>query len=144
MQEAWMEFDLGCDLIIAAFDDEKKAYIFEANAKEHSVHHRTFPGFAAIGSGGDNALFWLSRRSHTLGLRPLRAAYHAYEAKLTAEGSAHVNEHLDVLVATATDHWFCTTHKSAHMKKEHPEINIKTLKRLLKTHWIRKTEEIGK
>ena len=45
---------------------------------------------------------WLSRRQHTLGLLPLRAAYHAYEAKLTGEGSAHVNEHIDLVVATAS------------------------------------------
>lgn len=143
IQAAWEQFDLGCDLVIAAFDDERKAYIFESNAQEHAVHHRTFPGFATIGSGGGNALFWLSRRQHTLGLFPLRAAYHAYEAKLTAEGSAHVNEHLDIVVATSSDHWFCTTHKAVHGEKEHPEINLANLRRLLKRHWIKNTDDIG-
>lgn len=143
VQGKWDEFDMGCDLVIATFDDEGRAYIFEVNAQEHAVHNRTFPGFAAVGSGGDNALFWLSRREHTLGQLPLRAAYHAYEAKLAAEGSAHVNEHLDIVVATSTDHWFCTTHKSLHGEPEHPEINIRTLKRLLKRHWIKHTSQIG-
>jgi hypothetical protein len=143
VQAEWAEFDIGCDLLIAAFDDERKAYLFESNAHQHAVHNRTFPGFAAIGTGGENALFWLSRREHTLGLLPLRAAYHAYEAKLTAEGSAHVNKHLDMVVATASDHWFCTTHKSLHGEKEHPEINLVNLKRLLKRHWIRRTDDIG-
>jgi hypothetical protein len=143
MQAEWMSFDIGCDLVIAAFDDEGRAYLFESNAQQHAVHHRSFPGFAAIGTGGDNALFWLTRRQHTLGLLPLRAAYHAYEAKLTAEGSAHVNEHLDLIVATSTDHWFCTTHKSVHGEKEHPAINIPNLKRLLKRYWIKSTDQIG-
>lgn len=143
IQEAWSQFDMGCDLVIAAFDDEGKAFLFECNAQQHVVHNRSFPGFAAVGSGADNALFWLSRREHTLGLLPLRAAYHAYEAKLTAEGSAHVNEHLDIAVATVSDHWFCTTHRSLHGKKEHPDINLSNLKRLLEEHWIKKTDDIG-
>ncbi|MGB7599973.1 MAG: hypothetical protein WBM24_06690 [Candidatus Sulfotelmatobacter sp.] len=143
MQVEWAKFDFGCDLVISAFDDGGKAYLFEANAQQHSVHHRSFPGFAAIGSGGDNAMFWLSRRTHTLGLLPLRAAYHAYEAKLTSESSAHVNEHLDMVIAPSTDHWFCTTHKSLHGEKEHPEVNISNLKNLLKRYWVKNTDAIG-
>ena len=143
IQAEWMKFDIGCDLVIAAFDDTGKAYLFEANAQRHEVHNRSFPGFAAVGTGGDNAIFWLSRREHTLGLQPLRAGYHAYEAKLTSEGSAHVNKHIDLLVATSTDHWFCTTHKSVHGEKEHPEINIANLKRLLTKYWIKNTDPIG-
>jgi hypothetical protein len=143
IQAKWATFDIGCDLVIAAFDDDRRVYLFEANAQTHTIHNRSFPGFAAVGTGGDNALFWFSRREHTLGVQPLRAAYHAYEAKLTAEGSAHVNQHLDMAVATANEHWFCTTHKSVHGEKEHPEINIANLKRLLKRHWIKKTDDIG-
>jgi len=143
IQAAWSEFNVGCDALVVVFDDMGTAFLFELLGQEHTIFTRNFPGFAAIGTGSGNALFWLARRQHTLGLLPLRAAYHAYEAKLTAEGSAHVNEHIDILVATANEHWFCTTHKSLHGEKEHPEINLLSLQRLLKKYWVKKTDDIG-
>jgi hypothetical protein len=143
IQAAWNDFDIGCDLIFAIFDDTGTACLFEASGHEHAIYTRNFPGFAAIGTGAGNAIFWLSRRTHTLGALPLRAGYHAYEAKLTAEGSAHVNKHLDLIVATASEHWFSTTHTSLHGEKEHPEINIPNLKKLLRKYWIKKTDDIG-
>ncbi len=143
IQAAWDQFDCGCDLIIAAFGDDGIAYLFRVMSQEHAVYSEQFPGFSAIGVGADNAIFWLSRRAHTMGLLPLRAGYHAYEAKLTAEGSGHVNQHLDLIVANADEHWFSTTHKSLHGEKEHPEINVQGLKKLLREYWIRKTDELG-
>lgn len=143
IQAAWANYEIGCDLIIAAFDDNGTAYLFEANGHDHIIHTRNFPGFAAIGSGADNAMTWLARRAHTLGMLPLRSAYHAYEAKIAAEASGHVNKHLDMLVMTADDYWFSTTHRSLHGLKDHPEINLANLRRLLKKHCLKKTDPIG-
>ena len=143
IQAAWKEFSIECDLIIAAFDDSGMAYLFEMCGADHTLKTHSLPGFAAIGTGFENAIFWLSRREQTHGVLPLRAAYHAYEAKLMAESSAHVNEHLDILVATKDEHWFCTTHRSLHGEKEHSEINVLNLKRLYRKYGCRKTDGIG-
>jgi hypothetical protein len=132
IQAEWRKFDIGCDLVIAAFDDAGRAYLFLALGREHEIRNVSFPGYAAVGSGAENAMFWLSRRQHTLGFPLLCASYHAYEAKLMAEGSAHVNKHLDIIVATATDHWMCTSHAKLTAEKEHPDINLPALKKLFR------------
>jgi hypothetical protein len=144
VQASWEDFNVGCDLLIAAFDRNGRAFLFHMDSREHDLRNTSFPGFWAIGSGSENALFWLSRRQHTLGMLPLRAGYHAYEAKLMAESSPFVNEHLDVIVATNDDHWFSTTHKTLHRGKEHPDINITSLAKLFKKRAPRSTEDLGR
>src|SRR6478736_2472044 len=111
LEKEWREFSLGCDLIIGAFDHTGQAVLMCQYGHEPELRNVTFPGYWVIGSGAANAIFWLSHREHVLGMRLQRAAYHAYEAKLMAEGSAHVNEHLDILVATRGKHWHISTHK---------------------------------
>lgn len=143
IQKQWEEFYVGCDLIIGAFDKDGRAYLFQVDGRAHEVRNVSFPGFGAIGSGADNALFWLSRRQHTLGLPLLRATYHAYEAKIMAEGSAHVNKHLDIILADACEQWVCTTHAKLTKEKEHPEINIKNMRRLFKKYGPRDTNGLG-
>ena len=143
VQARWEKFSICCDLVIAIFDREGKAFLLQVDGEEHEIRNMLIPGFAAIGAGCNNALFWLSRRQHTLGMLPLRAGYHAYEAKLMAESSPHVNKHLDILVATAGDHWFSTTHQSLHTEKEHPEINPKKLGQLWKRYGPRDTSKLG-
>jgi hypothetical protein len=143
VHEHWTKFSIGCDLIIAVFDHEGKVALLQVCGDEHELHNIGFPGFGAIGVGATNAIFWLSQRQHTLGLLPLRAAYHAYEAKLMAESSPHVNKHLDIIVAKGDDHWFSTTHSSLHPEKEHPEINPKNLKKMLKRYGPHDTSKIG-
>jgi hypothetical protein len=64
-----------------------------------------FPGIAAIGTGANNAMFWMSYRKHKLGVSVKRAAYHAYEAKLMAEKSAHVNERVEIIIANVEKNW---------------------------------------
>ena len=132
VQDAWDKFDIGCDLILAVFDGTGRAHLFQITGAGHEISNVSFPGFAAIGVGAENALFWLSRRQHTMGIPLVCSAYHAYEAKLMAEGSAHVNKHLDIIVATNDDHWVCTTHAKLTAEKEHPEINIAAMKKLFK------------
>jgi hypothetical protein len=143
VQEQWNRFSIGCDLIVSVFDCDGRAAFLQVNGDEHEIANITFPGFGAIGTGATNALFWLSQRQHTLGLLPLRAAYHAYEAKVTAESSPHVNEHLDIIVAKDGVHYFSTTHTSLHPEKEHPEINPKNLKKMQRRYGPRDTSKIG-
>jgi hypothetical protein len=143
VQARWEEFSIGCDLIVSAFCGDGTVCFLQVSGAEHEIQNISFPGFGAIGSGSENANFWLSRRQQTLGQLPLRAGYHAYEAKIMAEASAHVNEHLDIIVATNEEHWFCTTHPSLHSEKTHPEINIKNLKRLWKRYSPRDTSKLG-
>jgi hypothetical protein len=131
IQKRWDECSLGCDLIIGAFCNNKGACLIQVDSTSLDLENQTIPGIATIGVGADAASFWLSRRQQTFGESPLRSAYHAYEAKIMAESSAHVNKHLDVLVATSEKFWFCTTHRSAHPYDTHPEINIENLGEML-------------
>lgn len=86
------------DLVIGAFDGRGRAFLFALDGRG-TVENLTLPGYAAIGSGADNAMFWLGYREHVLSMSPRRAAYHAYEAKLMAEKSPHVNSELDIVFA---------------------------------------------
>jgi len=79
----WQKFDFGCQMIVSSFDTEGKPYLFVLDGNGQVVNC-TFPGFAAIGSGQEQAMFWLSYRQHNLGFSVRRAAYHAFEAKLMA------------------------------------------------------------
>jgi hypothetical protein len=143
VQAAWENFSIGCDLILATFCGDGTVCFLQVSGAEHEICNMVLPGFAAIGVGSQNAVFWLSRRQQTLGQLPLRAGYHAYEAKRMAESSPHVNDHLDIIVATNEEHWFCTTHPSLHTEKEHPEINVKNLKRMWKRYSPRDTSKLG-
>jgi hypothetical protein len=143
VQEQWQRYSIGCDLILVVFCNNKSPTMLQVSGVHHEIGNMVIPGFAAIGVGEDKAIFWLSRRQQHFGQSPLRAGYHAYEAKIMAEASAHVNEHLDIIVATNDEHWFCTTHKSAHRFKEHPEINLRNLKRLRKRYGPRDTSKLG-
>ena len=93
--------------------------------------------------GPNTRFFWLSRRQQMFGYVPLRAAYHAYEAKIMAESSPHVNEHLDIIVATDNEQWYSSTHRIDHRFPEHPEINIKNLQRMWKKYSTRDTSNVG-
>lgn len=105
--EEWQKFDFGCEMIVSSFDSEGKPYLFAADGSG-GVQNLTFPGFAAIGSGAGQAMFWLSYRHHNLGFPLKRAAYHAFEAKLMAESSPFVNEELDVIIASYKSHYIVT------------------------------------
>lgn len=109
LQEQWQTIDLECDLLVGAFDKVGRAYLFIITGDNARVQNASYPGFAAIGIV-ESAMFWLSKREHTMGMTLKRAAYHAYEAKLMAEKSAHVNEQIDMLIANRDNFWFSTTH----------------------------------
>jgi hypothetical protein len=144
VQGEWEKFDIGCDLVVAVFDKDQRAYLFCVNGQQHEVQNVSFPGFCAVGTGAESAMFWLSRRQHTLGFSLIRAAYHAYEAKIMAEGSAHVNEHMDILVANGSEYWLCTSHAKLSLEKEHPQITIKAMRDLYKKYGPRDTSKLAR
>jgi hypothetical protein len=80
------------------------------------IHHLTAPGFFAIGTGADNACFWLGYRQQNFAMNLNRSAYHAFEAKLMAEQSPHVGrDDLDMLVVPRRHA------RAYHLSKEFPE-----------------------
>jgi hypothetical protein len=111
LSEAWRDYYIGCDMLIGAFDPDGRAHLFYVNGQDGTVDNLSFPGFGAIGVP-DNAMFWLSNRRQVMGMGLKRSAYHAYEAKLMAEKSAHVNDHIDMLIAGKGEKsWFVSTHR---------------------------------
>jgi len=94
----YRDFYVGCQTIIGTFNESGQAFLF-CLPGDGTVQNHCFPGFTAIGTGANNALFWLSHRKQRLSLSTKRSAYHAFEAKLMAESSPHVNERLDMIVA---------------------------------------------
>jgi hypothetical protein len=108
IQKRWVEFDTEFDVLVGAFDCRGQAHLFYIGRKGE-VRNVSFPGFCAIGIS-PHAMFWLSHRAQRLGMSLKRSAYHAYEAKLLADDSPHVNDHVDMLIANKDRYWFCSTH----------------------------------
>ena len=142
IQQEWELFGIGCDLLIGTFDHKGQAALTVVNGAEGTASSWNFPGFTAIGSGGPNALFWLSHRGHTLGMTPLRALYHAYEAKVMAEDAPNVNDKTDVLVANAENNWSCSSHVSLADKAKVPEFPIDSLETLFDKYKPSDTSEL--
>jgi hypothetical protein len=138
IQNRWLEFDMGFDLLVAAFDFAGQAHLFHVSYLG-KVSYTSFPGFAAIGIGSQT-MFWLSHRGQRLGMSIKRSAYHAYEAKLLAEDSPHVNDHIDMLIANKKEYWFCSTHRP-EMGKGSP-VTLANLREWRETHSPRGTEDL--
>jgi hypothetical protein len=111
IDEEWKKFPLNFELVVAAFDHAGQAFLFVIG--EGWLENFSFPGFAAIGSGAGNAMFWLSYRNHHLGRSVKNSAYHAFEAKIMAESSPFVNEKIDLLIATKGNHVMISDFKPA-------------------------------
>ncbi len=141
LEEEWKEFDIGCDLLIAAFDCRGQAMLLTVSGADGITENATVPGFAAIGSGLSNAMFWLSHRKQFLGMKLMRSVYHAYEAKTMAESSPNVNDELDVLIANAGQFWKFSSHFKPG-PHAHPFITIEKLKELFLKYGPQGTEEI--
>jgi Proteasome subunit len=136
--EEWQKFDFGCQMIVGAFDVEGKALLFVIDGNGE-VHNCIFPGFTAIGSGANNAMFWLSYRHHNLGFTVKRAAYHAFEAKLMAEASPFVNDQIDMIVANKDRHYILTRHTPS---PEGTPITVAELRKMLKKYGVRETDNM--
>jgi len=129
IQKEWEEFDIGCDVIFGVFDHRGQASLLYVEGCSATVETATFPGYAAIGTGLDKAMFWLSYRRHNLTMSAKLSAFHAYEAKLMAESSAHVNEHIDLIIARHGAFWSQTSHDAGPPPPECP-ITLRELERM--------------
>jgi len=98
--EEWRKFYFRCQMIVGAMLGNGQCCLFYIDGSG-GVENFTFPGFAAIGSGAQNAMFWLSYRNQHLGNSIKHSAYHGFEAKLMAESSAFVNDKCEMLVVTS-------------------------------------------
>ena len=56
--QAYSAFHVGCETLIGTFGANGQAYLF-CLLGDGTFENVTFPGFAAIGSGANNAMFWL-------------------------------------------------------------------------------------
>jgi hypothetical protein len=144
----WMVFDMNCSLIVGTFTDEGQAILYEipsvaaiqqedGQVKMQFVNVSSFPGFCAIGTGAENANFWLCYRGHNLAHSPERSAYHAYEAKLMAESSPHVNEKIEMVIATAEGHVHLTDRKP-----QQGEWSLATFKGMFEQYGPKSTEAL--
>lgn len=138
LQKRWIEFDMGFALLIAAFDCAGQAHLFHLDHFGH-LTYTSFPGFAAIGIS-THAMFWLSHRAQRLGMGVKRSAYHAYEAKLLADDSPHVNDHIDMLIANRSEYWFSSTHRP-EMGTGSP-VRIGELREWFERYGPRKTDDL--
>jgi len=142
LEPEWAKFEIETDLIVGAFSHSGQAHLVYVGSSEAIAQSVSLPGFSAIGSGAGNAMYWLAHRGHTLGMKPLRALYHAYEAKMMAEDAPNVNDEIDILVARADANWSCTSHATAAELKWIPEFPLGSLKELLKKYGTRPTDDL--
>jgi hypothetical protein len=139
--ESWRMYDFGCQMLVGTFNKEGQAFLVYMGGTGE-VENFTFPGFAAIGSGQDSAMFWLSYRNHNLGFSVLRSAYHAFEAKIMAESSPHVNERLDMLIASG-DKWSLISDSfPSKGNAGDPPITIQVLREMFSLYGPKRTDEV--
>ena len=140
----WEELSINADLIVGAFDFNGQAHLIVVDGSKGRAEGVSLPGFTAIGSGFPNAMYWLAHRQHTLGMKPLRALYHAYEAKIMAADAPNVNEHIDIMVANAEGSWSCTSHSPLSEIAKLPEFPLDSLTELFAKHGPQSTEELDR
>lgn len=97
---SYRKTSLDCELLVGSLDRDGVAALFYIGS-DGKVFPLAHPGFAAIGTGSDNAMFWLSFRQQEHHMSLQRTAYHVYEAKRMAEQSPHVGKEIELLVAYA-------------------------------------------
>jgi hypothetical protein len=134
----WRDYDFGCQMLVGAFNNGGQVFLLYVDGNGR-VTNLTFPGFGAIGSGSDNAMFWLSYRNHNLGFPIVRAAYHAFEAKIMAESSPHVNEKLDMLLADK-DKWFFMSDSTP--APENAPVTILKLREMFSIYGPKETDDV--
>jgi hypothetical protein len=136
--EEWRVFDFGCQIIVGSFDIEGSALLFIIEGTGQ-VHNSTFPGFAAIGSGQEAALFWLSYRNHNLGFPLRRAAYQAFEAKIMAEQSPFVNDQIDLVIASKKQNFIVTRFDP---KPDGVPVTVAELREMFTVYGPKETDEV--
>ena len=142
LAQEWESLSMEADLIVGAFDFNGQAHLIVVDGTKGIASGYNLPGFIAIGSGFPNAMYWLAHRQHTLGMTPLRALYHAYEAKLMAADAPNVNEHIDLLMANAEGSWSCTSHTPLSEISKIPEFPLDSLAELFSKYGPQDTAEM--
>lgn len=139
LKEEWSKYLIGCRVIIGTFAEHGSAHLFFVHDKG-TVHPVTVPGFNAIGTGANNATFWLMYRNQHLGMGLLRSAYHAYEAKLMAEKSPHVGkDDIEMIVASADKH-YVLTHDNP--ERQGCPVSLTKLRELWDKYGVPKTDDL--
>lgn len=138
--EEWRKFYFRCQMIVGAIIVNGQACMFYV-VGDGRVENVTFPGFAAIGSGAQNAMFWLSYRNQHLGNSIKHAAYHAIEAKVMAESSAFVNEKCEMLVADRNGSFELNDFKPT---PENAAFTLKELRNMFSQYGPRNTDGLTK
>jgi hypothetical protein len=136
--KAWRNYYCGCEMLVGAFNQEGQAFLLHSDGTG-KVENLTYPGFAAIGSGADNAMFWLSHRSHNHTLPIRRAAYHAFEAKFMAESSPFVNEEIEMIIASRGK-WFPISDNSLEVSGA--PITLKEMREMFSAYGPKGTEDL--
>jgi hypothetical protein len=147
--KAWKRHTLDIQMLIATLDHEGQAYLYSV-VEYHDEHGQSlpkkvylceFPGYATIGTGADNANFWLNYRRQVLGRSVKQSVYHAYEAKLMAAQAPSVNDQIEIAIVVPGS-------KSFHLTKDTPmadgcPVSLGELQRLFKKYGPQKTEVLG-
>ena len=135
--EEWRTFDFGCQMVVGVFNSEGQATLLHIEGTGE-VQNFTYPGFAAVGAGLNNAMFWLSYRNHNLSFPIRRSAYHAFESKVMAESSPFVNEKIDMLIANG-DKWSLISDSSTqHGNAGTPPVTLAELRDMFVTYGPKK------
>jgi hypothetical protein len=138
--EEWNNLDLGFDILIGSHDWQGKAQLFGVSGDGMVTQH-SLPGFMAIGTGGPNAMFWLSYREQSLGMSLLRSAYHVFEAKLMAEHSPYVGkDDIEMLILMPTM-WYLLNEKN--QSYDGCPVSLVELKELIKKFGPSATDSLG-
>lgn len=124
LRKEWQQFQLNIHMLFASFDDTGQAYLYTVgqfydatgNLNPKTVYLSEFPGYAVIGSGGDNANSWLNYRRQSLGRSIKQSIYHAYEAKRMAARAPTVNDAVEIAIIPAGG-------KSFHLSERDPVID---------------------
>lgn len=139
----WQQYDSGIAMLVSVFHESGIPLMFFVGPVEGDsgwVHSCQYPGYWAIGAGAQNAISWLNFRKQQLGLRPLQATYHAYEAKIMAEMAPTVNRNIEMVVAFSDREYV--------LRADRPEIegcpvSFSELKKLYKEYGPQDTNALG-
>jgi hypothetical protein len=146
--QEWENYDTGVELIVGTFDQAGQALLYLIGRQYDSsnalipgmVHLRAYPGHVTIGTGGDNASFWLNYRQHTLARSIRQSAYHAYEAKIMAAKAPTVNDNIEIVIATAERSWYLTKEQP---EQEGCDVSLLELEQMFKKYGPQNTYDLG-
>lgn len=137
----WKSFYIGCQLIIGFLDKAKCAALYYLDGTG-TAQCFTMSGSVAIGSGADNSQFWLSYRDANISMPVRRAAYCAFEAKIMAENSPHVNDRLKMLIANHSEYRFMSD-EGLSQGPMTPPVSLAELRRLFRKYGPRKLDKFA-